>query len=872
MVQQQTKNKPSTLPSKEATLFRSVVKFYESRQYKKGIKAADAILKKFPNHGETLAMKGLTLNCLNKKEEAYEYVRRGLKNDLKSHVCWHVYGLLYRSDREYNEAVKCYVNALRIDKDNGEILRDLALLQMHVRDIEAAMESWRRLLVLKPTQRGNWIGFAMGAHLSGDHSKACSIIDEYIKTLTGDNAPEKNPYEFSELLLYKNFVIEEGGNLQEALDNLEKTESSVVDKFAWKEKKAELLLKLNRLSEAEALYKELLALNTENLSYHKGLQKALQIDSANLTPEQQTTFQNLYDELQKSSPKSDAIQRIPLTALRGEVFASKLKEYVVPRLRKGIPSLFTDLKPLYADAEKVATIEKTLLDYLRSLEEAEKYYDAKKYSIDEDADKAHPFESPVVTMWTTFFLAQHYDNIGNSETALSFIDRAIKHTPTIIDLYIAKGRIYKHAGDLEKASDALEYARSLDLADRYLNTLSAKYLLRNNNIDKALEILSLFTRDSDEAMFYLMDMQSMNFSQEIGEAYVRINDLGRALKQFVTVHKHFEEIIDDQLDFHSYCLRKMTLRSYVKMLRFENIVQSHKYYVRSAKQAVKGFLTLHTKPAVKELQEDDPSLASMDPSERRKLLRKKKKEEEKKKAEQEKQQEQKEKKDPKKKPVVYLSGVDKDIQGQEYLDKENKLEEASKYLKVLQQFAKDDIEANLLAAEVYLLKKKYLKVVQALNRATSIDANHPQLHVQKIKFLNTVQPMISSLPAPVAAVLNAAVPKFSQGQALDKINADFLAKNSKSLAHRVAYAEAALVLNPANASEAKVITPESEPKRLEDFIYAFGQLSSGPLANPTLASSFRSGAHKLFPYSTTFFDENDWKQRKEAQEKQQQDK
>ena len=40
---------------------------------------------------------------------------------------------------------------------------------------------------------------------------------------------------------------------------------------------AELLLKLNRLSEAEALYKELLALNTENLSYHKGLQKALQI-------------------------------------------------------------------------------------------------------------------------------------------------------------------------------------------------------------------------------------------------------------------------------------------------------------------------------------------------------------------------------------------------------------------------------------------------------------------------------------------------------------------------------------------------------------------------------------------------------------------
>jgi hypothetical protein len=42
---------------------RSVVKFYESKQYKKAVKAADAILKKFPDHGETLAMKGLTLKC-----------------------------------------------------------------------------------------------------------------------------------------------------------------------------------------------------------------------------------------------------------------------------------------------------------------------------------------------------------------------------------------------------------------------------------------------------------------------------------------------------------------------------------------------------------------------------------------------------------------------------------------------------------------------------------------------------------------------------------------------------------------------------------------------------------------------------------------
>ena len=45
------------LPSKEQGLFRQVVKYYETKQYKKALKAADQVLKKFPDHGETLSMK-----------------------------------------------------------------------------------------------------------------------------------------------------------------------------------------------------------------------------------------------------------------------------------------------------------------------------------------------------------------------------------------------------------------------------------------------------------------------------------------------------------------------------------------------------------------------------------------------------------------------------------------------------------------------------------------------------------------------------------------------------------------------------------------------------------------------------------------------
>ena len=120
------------LPKKEAELFKLIVTCYETKQYPKGLKNAENILKKYPNHGETLAMKGLIMNCMNKKEEAYDLVKLGLKNDLKSHVCWHVYGLLYRSDNNYKEAIKCYLNALRIDPNNQNILKDLSLLQIQV--------------------------------------------------------------------------------------------------------------------------------------------------------------------------------------------------------------------------------------------------------------------------------------------------------------------------------------------------------------------------------------------------------------------------------------------------------------------------------------------------------------------------------------------------------------------------------------------------------------------------------------------------------------------------------------------------------------------------------------------------------------------
>ena len=120
------------LPQREASLFKKVLRSYEQKQYKAGLKFSKQILQnpKCEQHGETLCMKGLLLSYLGKGEEGMECVKRGLKYNLQSYVCWHVFGLVHRGEKEYGTAIKAYVNALRIEKDNQTVLRDLAILQV----------------------------------------------------------------------------------------------------------------------------------------------------------------------------------------------------------------------------------------------------------------------------------------------------------------------------------------------------------------------------------------------------------------------------------------------------------------------------------------------------------------------------------------------------------------------------------------------------------------------------------------------------------------------------------------------------------------------------------------------------------------------
>lgn len=137
-----------------------------------------------------------------------------------------LFRLLCRADSNYDEATKCYKNALRIDKENLQILRDLAQLQVktsqpispdhaslvshqgfpiaftpqswdrnylprlscrtcmyrdggrvqvQIRDYAGYIETRQTLLHLKSSNRQNWISLALAHHLNKEYDTAIRV-------------------------------------------------------------------------------------------------------------------------------------------------------------------------------------------------------------------------------------------------------------------------------------------------------------------------------------------------------------------------------------------------------------------------------------------------------------------------------------------------------------------------------------------------------------------------------------------------------------------------------------------------------------------------------------------------------------------------
>lgn len=304
---------PQPLSAKENSLFRQVIRNYEDKQYKRGLKAAEQILKKNPKHGDTMAMKALIINQQGNTDEAFALGKQALMADMKSHICWHVYGLLYRHQKNFEEAIKAYKSALKLEPDSLQIQRDLAFLQVQMRDYQGYIQSRTAMLQARSQVRQNWTALAVAHHLAGDLTQAETVLTKYEESVKVP--PSKLDFENSEAVMYKNTIIAEQGDYQRALEHLESIAKTNLDRLAVMELRAEYLTKLEKKEEAVKAYRALLDRNAEHPEYYNKLIEVMAIPA-----EDTAAKKAIYDEYAEKNPRSDAAKRLPLDFISGTLW------------------------------------------------------------------------------------------------------------------------------------------------------------------------------------------------------------------------------------------------------------------------------------------------------------------------------------------------------------------------------------------------------------------------------------------------------------------------------------------------------------------------------------------------------------------------
>eukprot|EP00923_Selenidium_pygospionis_P038311 GHVN01066887.1.p2 GENE.GHVN01066887.1~~GHVN01066887.1.p2 ORF type:complete len:808 (+),score=84.88 GHVN01066887.1:90-2513(+) len=785
----------STLPSKEQTQFRALMKlFEESKQFKKVLKIADKILKKHPQHAETLSMKALVLTKIpERRKEALELGKLGLSQNFGSHLCWSVLGLIHRGDKDYEQAAKCYRAASRKDPSNVQTLRELSSVEVQIRQLEPFRETRRQILKLKPGLKINWTSFALAQHLCGNLSGAVELLTEVEARF--ESQDKEDAYECGELSLYKASILEEAGDLRDCLtyvcckeknDNLKKDQGSddqghatewksLPDRIGTYEMLGRVSLKLGELEQAKDAYVNLIEKLPNNDAYPlclmlahsdfwdiiepspylispdavakvessasspfrlgswianstdrpswgwleaptvelrsdgiavdtyraghsrrplraRNIQKVLDGEGKErfLSPDQQQRVLKFFDDMRAKYPSSDQFKSLPLFFLEGDLFRERLDQLLKPKISKGVHSMFITLKTLQSPS-KTPVITELLKGYVTNLQQRPPFFDK------DDIGRREP-ESPVSWVFAAMLLAQQLDYVGGqfqNMTPLQLVEKAIQHTPTLPELYALKGKCCKHIGDHIKASEAFEEGREMDLADRHMNTKAVKQLLRVQNIESAQSTSQLFSRQSEGDSG--TDMQCMWYELSVGESHLAQKEYGRAMKRFKVVMDHFSAILDDQTDFHIYCLRNCVLRRYISFLKMHDKLHAHQFYRKAAKHAVSVYLKMIDGEIKHKVEEERADVSvcgtsNLDAAEKKRAKNRLK-------AQARRAASQKVKTEA---DTAASSKKDADPSGTVFLSECDPLEEAAKISNIFHQHCSHDLDAVYLAYQVHV--------------------------------------------------------------------------------------------------------------------------------------------------------------------------
>ena len=497
-----------------------------------------------------------------------------MKN-LKSPLAWQVCGIIQKMNGHTIESAKSYVQALKYDTDNINILKDAANLYLHCRDYTNHQEMRRRIMINKPTVVSHWTSFAFACHINGNITTALEAMVSVFEIMDKDKNVSK--LDKSNIFLYHVSLLLESSKYQEALDFLKDKKSLVVNKIEYKKLEIKLFMKLGQVESAYNEALELYKCHPENQEF---LNLLMDCSSEGLSK---------YQRLKQI--KTHMSNRLLNTLLLKETsdpveFRSVFISEFNYSMTKFIPSFFKSIKCLLTDDSKVKVINEIVDGLLQEIS-----------------------EDPTDKLFILYFRAQLTYWHKNYKMAKQHIEDVISHTATFEDAYYLRSKIMIKLGQfggLEK--DVLNWV-GLNIGDRCLNKQAIDVLLRANLNRTADELFKSFIKLDKGQEKSIYELQMMEYQIALATSYHQQLNFSRAIGILQNTCKVFQEIYDDQYDFYGYALRKNNFSELFEYISYnDKEVKQRKTYVKAHTKLLSSLISYQNYSACVQLSIENMKL------------------------------------------------------------------------------------------------------------------------------------------------------------------------------------------------------------------------------------------------------------------------
>lgn len=391
-------------------LDKSVINSYENEKFEFAIKEADRILKTYPHHGETLAMKGLCKHNIAMKRqdnikkgievkdggkiwtmqdvtdlrsEAMDLINEGLRNNVKSHISWRVKGLVHKAEKDWDNSARAFKMALVHDKRNKAVMNDISQIFTQTRNNSELKKIRKSIWDLDHTQI-NAVGYLIALYLNNDYQESETFLDSFLTDYP--NIANFEPVALNEICLFKAKVLNKLGKYDACIEFIDEKLKikEIKDNIQALTLKADILKQLGKYDECNQVYKELVDINPENSKFLKEYivtkKKALEIndktrkDKPGQDNEKETeAMEELFVTLNEKYPKSATIERMRLEYATGKDFHDRIDAFLRKKIKKSVISLYNEIKSLYEDNEKATILNELIDSYVENLTEDRRF-------------------------------------------------------------------------------------------------------------------------------------------------------------------------------------------------------------------------------------------------------------------------------------------------------------------------------------------------------------------------------------------------------------------------------------------------------------------------------------------------------------------